>query len=532
MLAAPATAGAPGPIVPRDGVAMVTADSDRWVDGPQRFLVEVAPDPAAAARPLLDPENRSHEARLLRGWWADGTAAGLAGVLYDNRDRGHSRLPPARFPQLTHIAYGPETEALDRGLAEAFLFDRITIGNSSTAVVQGPAPRSLPRLAMTSPEGPARAFQTYAANHLYVYPAHRDHGDLDMMPANWPYMIATQGSSRSDQPFVEALALTLASMRPDTLAHARDRGLVAPTLQMLLRRAQSGVEGEAGYLSGRAHPPVFDAARLRVGQMMALAQQLTPEDLPPMVTIAVLEEDFEGPGADPAGLSERLFDTPAAVARLWRGTAHTRRIALAARAGPDIGTGAGEGEVLRFRWVLLRGDPDRVRIAPQDPSGATAMIEIDWHDRRPDAPRSPRQTDRVDIGIFADTGRQISAPAFLTVAFPGHQARLYEPAPEGGHRLATLDHDARARGRAFDPVLWWQAGWRDIHLYDAAGQPAGILREFSDGSEAILDARGQDPEGRQPALRLGLRDGVPELFHDRMGQAAGQGDAPPGDQSP
>ena len=66
---------------------------------------------------------------------------------------------------------------LDYGLNDRLLFDRPTFGNSSTAITGGALWRSLPRLAMTRPDGtgPFRLWQNAAANHLYVYPAHKDY---------------------------------------------------------------------------------------------------------------------------------------------------------------------------------------------------------------------------------------------------------------------------------------------------------------------------------------------------------------------
>ena len=115
---------------------------------------------------------------ILREHWKRGRAAGNAGDLYDNRDRGHSALKPGDFPQLAHVAYSPEAQAaeLDYGLQDKLLFDRPTLGNSSTAVTGGVLWRSLPRLAMTQGDGtgPLRLWQNAEANALYVYPAHKD----------------------------------------------------------------------------------------------------------------------------------------------------------------------------------------------------------------------------------------------------------------------------------------------------------------------------------------------------------------------
>ena len=66
--------------------------------------------------------------------------------------------------------------------------------------------------------GPLRLWQNAAKNQLYVYPAHRDYSPRngDLFPANTPYILVSRGSSGSDKPFLEAIALILAGLRPDT----------------------------------------------------------------------------------------------------------------------------------------------------------------------------------------------------------------------------------------------------------------------------------------------------------------------------
>lgn len=469
-------------------VAAITPEALAWLEEAERFLVRLPPAEAPPG-PLLRDDDRSPAARLLRGWLAEGRAAGLSGVLYDNRDRGHSPLPRTRFGQITHLEYAPalQAENLDLGLAGPFLFDAWVLGNSSTAVTSGPGARGLPRLAMTTEDGPARAAQTAFADHLYVYPAWRDHDALDLLPANWAYFVATQGASYTDAPFLEAFALTMASFTPEVRARiARDR-LLVPTLQMILRRALAGVTRDEVYLSGWAHPAVFDGARLRPGQMMAIANRLTPETVPPRVLIDVVSEDFAD-AAGLMGLSERLFDTPGAVARLWRGWQGRREVVLSAGAQP--------GGVERFEWVVLQGDAARVRITPLDARGGQARIVIDWHDRRPATPRGDRATDRVDIGVFAWNGVHYSAPAFFTVAFPGHERRIHAPGPDGAPQLVSVDYDAAARGAAYDPWLHFSAPWRDVARRDSQGVLIGWDRAWQ-GTRLTLDLDGGLADGRR-----------------------------------
>lgn len=466
------------------------------------------PDPDA---PVVSPEATDNAAVLLRRLAARGQAAGLQGVIYDNRDREHSQLPADLFPALTHLRYGPELQAanVDLGLGGVLLLPLPVLGNSSTAVTDGPAPRSLPRLAMTTDFGPARAFRTYATNHLYVYPEHRDHDDQDLFPANWPYMVISQGSSGSDQAFLRAMVLTLAAFTPETREKLEAEKLIAPTLQMILRRTQKGLYGSDAYLGAAAHPSAFDEAQLSPERMVSFAAAMQPEDIPPMVRLRVLEEDFSV-SAGLAGRSERLFTTPSAIARLWRGPEYEKQIKLSASETKDP-----NGRPLSFHWVLLRGDPEKVTITPQGEAKERADITIAWHDPYPINTRHARQTSRIDIAVIAWNRVHYSAPAILSVDFPSHQDRSYSPDNTGQIRLSRIDYDAIGRGVQYDPLLYWSAPWRDEAEHDSGRNLENWRRHMSDdqvmilqGSDLTLESQAitytLDENAWQPSLTMSI----------------------------
>ncbi len=485
-LAGPAAAQGGASAASADGIeppasprVLVTPDALVRHDPTRRMLVRVETPAEAASNPVLAPDQTGTDARRLRSWIAEGSAAGLAGVFYDNRDRGHSRLAPTLFPQLTHIAYDDalQDEGADRSLAVNFLFPGPVLGNASLAVRGGPQARSLPRLAMTMPDGATAKAVSYFANQLYVYPAHEDVRDgHDVLPAMLPYFTISLGSSHRDRPLVEAYAMALASMTPETRARAEALGLLAPTLTMLMRRS---LEGVTDYLSPAAHPAAIPRARLRPGVMMSAAQALTPDTLPPLVRLNVLEEGFTD-AAGLSGRSERLFDTPAAVARLWRDFAGRREMVVSTEATRDP-----NGRELKIHWVLLSGDPDRVRIEPLDPAGRRARITVDWHDAPFRSGADDRRRSRVEIAAIAWNGAQFSAPSFITVAFPPHERRTFAPDAQGVPQLVSVDYHAAARGDAFDPLLWWQAPWRDVALRDDLGRLIGWRRE-GDGARPVI----------------------------------------------
>lgn len=216
-------------------------------------------------------------------------------------------------------------------------------------------------------------------------------------------------------------------------------------------------------------------------RMIALANALRPEDVPPMVKLTVEAETFSN-AAGLAGMSERLYDTPSAIARIWRALEYSQALTLSTAETEDP-----NGRPLRFEWVLLRGNPKNVRIEPLNPQGSTARIDIDWHVERPITPLLPRRTSRVDIGVFAWNGAHYSAPALVSVTFPTHQARVYGKNNGKDRLLLSVDYSKGLESGYVDPLLYWVAEWRDEFGYDESGQINFWTRELTaHGTEIAL----------------------------------------------
>lgn len=471
-LATPPAPPPPPPAAPvRDGLAVVEQANARW--SPAEGLIDVAFAFPAAPRngppPYDGGAERARHVALLSRLQAQGRAAGNHGDLYDNRDRGHSRLSLRRHPQMTAIAYGAAAQArgLDYGLNTKLRFGAPTIGNSSTALTGRGIWRSQARLAMTEPGAMDAVWRLYAANHLYIYPAHRDYGPErgDLFPASTAAVLVTEGSSGSDRPLLSAAALALAALRPDAKRLLVERGMIAPTLQMLLRRAAAG-DDDAAYLDPAAHGPTFPADRLDLDRLIRLANALTPGALPPEARLRAVDLAPARPGIDMfgEGLDEALFDTPAAIARIARAPT-TRRYALSAASSRDA-----DGRPLRFRWRVLQGDPARVRLVAD---GAEASLEVDWHAPFPAPGRPDVETHRVDVAVFADNGAALSAPALFSVAFPPESRRI---GADGAVEVAR----APRRGRYADPLLFPETDWTDVFSLDADGETLGWTRRRGD----------------------------------------------------
>jgi hypothetical protein len=512
------------------GVAEVTEENTLWVPHLGRFIV-------AHEFPPADPQAEISKqpgvvGDLLRQWRKEGTAAGLRGVLYDNHDEDHSNMHYQWFPELTRIEYGEAARKarttiyglgeLHRGLQLAFVHSGPVIGNASVAQTQGPYWRSMPRLAMSNAETAALLADQYANNMLYFYPEHRDHdpeadqGHGDVYPANVPYLITSQGSSGSDRDFMDAVAATIAAFRPETQAFLVEKRLLMPTVQMIFRACRKPVAGRDDYLSGKAHPPVFDGATLDVERMVRMAHDLEPDEVPPLVRLKVEQEYLGRPGVDyfEAGAGEQLFDTLAAVARVARSARERRRLVASVAATQDP-----NGKPLSFVWRLLHGDPGRVRITPLDPLGTRAEILVDWHPRAVH-PGGDLPSARVDVGVFADNGARLSAPAFVTWYFPPNERRTYEPVPEAaaGDRRDEVNGDAPRRvavierlpatgAEAYaDPMVLTPAVWTDTYRYDDRGDLLGWTRTRPDGTAEEFTAEGRlvvkrDDAGKPQATR-------------------------------
>jgi hypothetical protein len=367
---------------------------------------------------------------LLRRWWRDEAAAGNVGDWYDNRDGGHSDLDLAPYPQVQRFVYSAEDVRLRRHWAlQVQTRPEVTFGNSSTSapVEQG---GSNPRTVYTARGGLALLYRQYLHNNVYVYPEHRDHdpghngdGFGDLYPTNTPYLIISQGSSGSDQPFMRAIPSTLAAFQPEVKRRLVQTGLLMPTLQMILRRTSKRLRDRGEYLTGKAHPSVFEGEWVDPLAMVRLAHAINLEEIPPLVQLKVVREDQPVPGRDffePGG-SERLADTPAVAARVFRGKERTRRVVVSAEGSYDL-----NGRELTFEWVLLRGDPERVQIRPLNAERSAAEIVVAYHERRPVAPGSALESNRVDVGVIVHNQVHFAAPAFITFFSLDSESRTYD----------------------------------------------------------------------------------------------------------
>ena len=430
--------------------------------------------PAAAAEDF-----GSARARML-SWTTTGSAAGNQGDYYDNRDGGHSLLKIDKFPGLAQIPYA-KAEVRSRGWGlQTQVLPNVTFGNSSTAG-QVDQYGSHIRMACSSPGLSSQLYQQYIKNNIYIYPEHNDHdpghngkgGYGDLIPLNTPYLIGTRGSSGSDEPAMLGVGLALGSLRPETKKRLIETGLLMPTIQMLFRTCQTDVASKTDYLSGKAHPSVFDGPKLQYVRLVEMAHALKPTDIPAMVQLKVLEEDAPQPGVDyfePGGRNEKLSDTPAAIGRIFRGRQYQRKLVVSAEDSYDI-----NARQRTFHWVVLRGDPARIKIVPRDARKSVVEITVPYHARAPIPSQPTIESNRVDIGVFVHNGKNFSAPGFICFYSLDNERRRYD----GQGRIQEIDY---MTGNFADKRLTTNKPWRDVYQYQE-GKPTGWTRHYADGRQ-------------------------------------------------
>ncbi|MFN7560434.1 MAG: hypothetical protein ACK5TH_01535 [Prosthecobacter sp.] len=365
-------------------------------------------------------------AKALNEWFAAGTAAGLSAITYENRDGQHSPFPTQLYPQLQVMkAVGD-----DKGPAKTVRSFPV-IGNCSMASAPDQV-GCLPRLYMTDPAGSEFLTKQYFLNNLFIYPEHLDHdqgangvgGYGDLLPLNTPTLLISQGSSSSDQPFLQAFISAAAAFPPATQKVILEKKLLAPTLQAIFRRSNKMVVKEEDYFTGRAHPVVFDAAQIDEAKMIQLAHEMTPETIPPVALIDIKEETKVERGKqwfEPQGMPAHtsIATTPVSIGRIFR--ENTAEHGLIVSLDKSF---AATPRKLSAKFAVLQGDPRFLRI-DQQPGTTLARIRVRWQPPVPGA-RGIR-SHRIDIAAFATDGKSISAPAIISFYMLPNEMRFYDP---------------------------------------------------------------------------------------------------------
>ncbi len=379
---------------------------------------------------------------LLNRWATAKEAAGLDSITYENRDGEHSLFDVSLFPQLHRYVPSEAEKAAKKNIGPAAeLRHEPTFGNCSMAA---PADKggSLPRFYYIDPNGLRFLSNQYLGDNLFFYPEHQDHdagfngrgGWGDMYPTNTPYLVISQGSSFTDKPFLQAFISATAALQPAVRDRLIKTRMLMPTLQSLFRHCNQMVKSEADYFTGKAHPVVFEGTQINEERMVRLAHEMTLAAIPPVVVLSADKETGTRSGVDffeaNEQITERLADTPCSISRIFRGSAYQRELNVTAHKSTDL-----MGRTLTYKWVLLQGDPQRVKIEPQW-GGQEAKLTVAWHPGI--TLESGLISNRVEIGVFAFNGATWSAPSFVTFYMLPNEARFYD----AKGRLEEISYEA------------------------------------------------------------------------------------------
>jgi len=336
-----------------------------------------------------------------------GENIGNRGDLYMNRDAGHSAIGSAEFPGLTFVRLDAEGRKLGADLdAPNMEYPFPVFGNCSRAFMGNAMWRSLPRALMTrDPAALNRMSRFYLSNQVWVFPANEDIAPIgtngDVFASITPYWLTTAGRSYSDLPYLRAALEVSRLLNVDIKREAVKRGLLAPVVQMLIRKSLKGVNSEEDYLSAKAHPTALPPNGVELARLKAASAAL--KEVPPVVPLLVKGLD----GMVSQKVPELTYATPLAWAYVLRDPRAKREFEITA------------GGAEEYSFVKTHGDGVEVKIERHSEKSARIMIDREG--------MSP--TNRVDIAVFGrKRGGVWGAPSYVSFALMDATAAYSDPA--------------------------------------------------------------------------------------------------------
>lgn len=345
---------------------------------------------------------------------ADGSG-GNVGDLYVNRDSFHS--PNGRealdaflseYPGLTCVTL--DQEGRSRGMDLDFpnaIYPYPVFGNSSRARVGDQYWRSLPRALVTSEAVRLKTMaRLYLSNQIWVFPSNADTPPVgtngDVFASVAPYWLTTAGRSWSDLPYLKAALEASRSLPAETKKSAVARGLLAPTIQTLIRKSLKGVESESDYLTSKAHPTALPPGGLDLERLKASAAALKPSAVPPLAVIAVSPR----PIAEETVWPELTYATGFAWAYVLRAEENERSFSVKAK-------GAGD-----YMFSIVHDDLGAAKL--ERLGYDSAVITIDKSKLTP--------TNRVDLAVFGRSAASgWGAPSYVSFAVVDEDAPYSDP---------------------------------------------------------------------------------------------------------
>ena len=333
-------------------------------------------------------------------------AGGNFGDLYMNRDAGHSRLVVTNFLGVTEVRLDQDGRAHHADLDfPNMVFPYPVFGNCSRAYIDPVYWRSIPRALMTSEAWRMPLMERfYLSNQTWVFPANADFPPIgtngDCFVSVSPYWLTTQGRSWSDQYYLRAALEASRSLESGAKREIVSRGLLAPTIQMLIRKSLKGVGDEDDYLTEKAHPTCLPPNGLDLPRLKSAAAALRADVLPPLAAVKVAMKPPEAPVQWP----ECLYATAHAAAFVLRAPDAKRTFILEAAGGDE------------FAFRQVHGDPAAVTIELVRPNIAKVEFVTD------------KLKTRTDIAVFARTAKSgWGAPSYFSFSTPDLDAPYQDP---------------------------------------------------------------------------------------------------------
>ena len=328
------------------------------------------------------------------------STGGNVGDLYVNRDGEHSLLTVTNYPGLTRVKLDADGEARKMGLdIPDMLYPYPVFGNCSRALVEGPYWRSFPRAMMTMDAMRLmnRMSCFYLKNQIWVFPANADIAPVgtngDLFASISPYWMTTAGRSWSDLPYLKAALEASRTFHPFVKKQLIAKGLLSPTIQMLIRKSLKGVNSEAVYLTAAAHPTALPPNGLDLDRLKKSAAALRSDAIPPLAVITVQPHPLSEKPAWP----ELTYRSGFAWAYILRAEANERKFTITAQSE--------KGASFAFACVHDDLGAAKIDIFAKD----SACVTINRTKLTP--------TNRVDIAIFArKPNTNWGAPSYVSFA--------------------------------------------------------------------------------------------------------------------
>ncbi|MES3039264.1 MAG: hypothetical protein V4736_15255, partial [Bdellovibrionota bacterium] len=349
------------------------------------------------------------------------------------------------------------------GYTTSYTTGKVIIGNASLGVG---GLWSMNRYYGHSQSSANALYNQYRNNAHYWYPDVQDYSATDLTDYDDTFFMNTYagntlGKSGSDRAKVASSFYTLAGFRPDVKTKLKGNGLLVPTMEMIFRRAR--VDSDAEYLSSVAHPSAFGDIDRNL-EMAQMAQSITVDNIPPMVQLKVLSENFQSntsPMFYTQSFTEHVHTTPTSVARVFRRQQPTKTVDVSLDTSFDP-----NGRALTYEFRVLRGDPGLVTITKLNTSGS--QVRITFKPQPVSLIGVDQRTSNLQIvGAFVHNGVFWSAPGFVTVA----NIRNHTITDTGVSSLYTY-------GAGHDPNYLNSRGWlTDEFFYDMFGDIKYFIRK-------------------------------------------------------